>query len=952
MAGAACWVRSDATRALIIIGVGSISEGKRLHYIAMPSSENKEGANALRTVNVLRNGTSIDRLARTHKLNARHHSDHRIVQLSYSNHADMANRIVQECRGLILERDTWRVVSWPFAKFFNADEPNAAPALGDFDWSSARVYEKCDGSLMTLYHYGKRWHVSSSSLPAANGQLPFQSGKATFADMFWHAWRSADLDLPKDTSKCYMFELMLPQNIIVVRHARPTLTLLGARDLTSLTELDCEEVGAANGWPTPRRFPQLGSLDAVKTAARGLDPTSQEGFVVVDGLFRRLKVKSPAYVALHHMGTGAPRAAKSPSIASEEDERIRRRRLLEVARHLEGDEFLAYFPLLRKPYADAASELRALRSAIERRVKTAAAADGNVVVTNGSRQGSRRGSRLGSVGGSVGGSSGALDTLAAQVARKMATRGTEETKDADELDEVGLRLCTDLVIGEVEIQFIEAALAELSSCHVDGASSPAASPDDASTSALPSTVGAASCMDPEAAVLEGTDGTASPRLPHMVITVGLPGAGKSTFAESLVASGRGWRRVSQDELGSRRAVDAALAELGEESSTHIVLDRCNVTAEDRAQLRRAARLPAGSAVACVFFDVDRDECERRVAARHGHPTIRHGDGRAAVRGMAKALEIPEASEGFDELVSVRNPQQVDELLVRWGAKGQAKPPNANDADLSAGGHGEAAGGEAAGGEAWMGSTVGGERRSEGVSKGRPRRTRGEVCDQVRLTLVDACNGGGPSVLMARAKMSALVEAVATRLRLKPRDAIRLCLTARGEKSPLSPEECQMLRSGATVVASLLPRGQSIEAARCARAAEAARARAAAAAADQSAADKASESGAERRSKACEKKKMPTALSVIHRFQWGAVADAASRVAVGFVDRLAAGGVSERPLAAFECWGEAVCSVGEEALAIPQHRIQYFKFDGEVVWEKATGLDLVSERVNAAAAAAA
>ena len=89
---------------------------------------------------------------------------------------------------------------------------------------------------------------------AANGQLPFQSGKATFADMFWHAWRSADLDLPKDTSKCYMFELMLPQNIIVVRHARPTLTLLGARDSTSLTELDCEEVGAANGWPTPRRF--------------------------------------------------------------------------------------------------------------------------------------------------------------------------------------------------------------------------------------------------------------------------------------------------------------------------------------------------------------------------------------------------------------------------------------------------------------------------------------------------------------------------------------------------------------------------------------------------------------------------------------------------------------------------------------------------------------------------
>ena len=33
------------------------------------------------------------------------------------------------------------------------------------DWGTARVYEKLDGSLMTLYRYGGAWQVASSGLP-------------------------------------------------------------------------------------------------------------------------------------------------------------------------------------------------------------------------------------------------------------------------------------------------------------------------------------------------------------------------------------------------------------------------------------------------------------------------------------------------------------------------------------------------------------------------------------------------------------------------------------------------------------------------------------------------------------------------------------------------------------------------------------------------------------------
>lgn len=77
--------------------------------------------------------------------------------------SDFRNPIVREARGIILDASNkWAVVSYPYDKFFNAGESLAAKV----DWNSAKVYEKLDGSLMTLYFYDNQWHVSSSGPPA------------------------------------------------------------------------------------------------------------------------------------------------------------------------------------------------------------------------------------------------------------------------------------------------------------------------------------------------------------------------------------------------------------------------------------------------------------------------------------------------------------------------------------------------------------------------------------------------------------------------------------------------------------------------------------------------------------------------------------------------------------------------------------------------------------------
>ncbi len=98
----------------------------------------------------------------------------------------------------------------------------------------------------------------------------------------------------------------------LVRHERPRLVLHGARDLVTgreLSRVELESFASAARCEVVREFPIRSIADCL-VAADALDPLQQEGFVVVDGGFSRVKIKSPCYVILHHMkGEATPRRA-------------------------------------------------------------------------------------------------------------------------------------------------------------------------------------------------------------------------------------------------------------------------------------------------------------------------------------------------------------------------------------------------------------------------------------------------------------------------------------------------------------------------------------------------------------------------------------------------------------------------------------------------------------------
>lgn len=82
--------------------------------------------------------------------------------------------------------------------------------------------------------------------------------------------------------------------------------------------------------------------------------------------------------------------------------------------------------------------------------------------------------------------------------------------------------------------------------------------------------------------------------------------------------------------------------------------------------------------------------------------------------------------------------------------------------------------------------------------------------------------------------------------------------------------------------------------------------------------------------------MKTAADVIKRIRWDPRLPE-EFFTVGYLDRFK--GVVEEPFSSF-CWGEDLASLDWDTLAIPQHRIQYFKYKTEKVWDKATRLDAV------------
>lgn len=274
--------------------------------------------------------------------------DDNFIMFNYSQiDSDFFNPIVKESRGIILD-SKFNTVCVPFYKFGNYGEGYA----DEIDWSTAKVQEKVDGSLIKVWNYNGGWGVSTNgTINASNAELgsdvyPYR----TFYDLFIEAARLSNLHIEElEPNYTYMFELTSPYNRVVVPYNDISIRHIGTRNINTLQEYNVDI-----GIPKPRMYDLHSLNDCVASASQM--PFREEGYVVVDKNWHRVKVKSPAYIAVHKLkNNGAITTVK----------------ILDLILINEECEFLTYYPEFTKMFDDVKDSLNTFIENMDKEILTA-----------------------------------------------------------------------------------------------------------------------------------------------------------------------------------------------------------------------------------------------------------------------------------------------------------------------------------------------------------------------------------------------------------------------------------------------------------------------------------------------------------------------------------------------------------------------------------------------------
>lgn len=290
------------------------------------SCKNKEG---LKMINVQKyiNDKGFDALINDFSINKDETED--LVVLNYNQIDSPINAITNECRALILEKGTWNIVASAFNRFFNFNEGHASK----IDFDSAKILEKVDGSLILLFNYKNKWRISTRGKLDAKGDLPFRSEEVkTFSDVIYKIFDEKKFNFENLDNDCtYIFELVSPFNRVVKDYKEITLYLLSIKNRNILQEFDFDEVrkfAEKNNFKTPKVF----SFENYKDVLEKVNelPLGDEGFVVCDKNFNRIKIKSAVYFELHKaVSNGTPN-------------------LFSMILSGDADEFVSYFPIFKE----------------------------------------------------------------------------------------------------------------------------------------------------------------------------------------------------------------------------------------------------------------------------------------------------------------------------------------------------------------------------------------------------------------------------------------------------------------------------------------------------------------------------------------------------------------------------------------------------------------------------
>lgn len=249
------------------------------------------------------------------------------------------NRLV---RGMVVKKPdpNWSgdelelIRSFPFTRFFNHGEPDAAPV----DLANAEMLEKLDGTMVGVFfpennpsipHFHTR-KMSSVHDPDMDRTITSFYGK----EFKFLPTIKGYVDKLKftnvDVEYTYVFEFLHESSYVLTKYTpdKYGLYMLGARNIKNhkeLTEDELDAVAKRVGAKRPRRFDTVADLSTIEKMfdLAAAEIPDFEGYVFRDKKTgQRIKVKDPKYVKKHHLLDDTSYKALIPKILEGEEEEV------------------------------------------------------------------------------------------------------------------------------------------------------------------------------------------------------------------------------------------------------------------------------------------------------------------------------------------------------------------------------------------------------------------------------------------------------------------------------------------------------------------------------------------------------------------------------------------------------------------------------------------------------
>lgn len=217
-----------------------------------------------------------------------------VTEKTFPNVNSLGDAIVRECRGLIFDTETGKLLSRPYHKFFNLGERfETLPSNVDVsDWHT--LLDKLDGSMVRPildpngeYRLATKMGITDTSIEAEK----FLKKDSKYYDFFAACDRRGITPI---------FEWLSVDNPIVVRYSEPQLVLTAMRDIQFGGYFTYEDIkSSANkaGIPVVKASGSIGDIDQfVKkaTSERGI-----EGYIIRFDNGQMVKIKTEEYVHMH-----------------------------------------------------------------------------------------------------------------------------------------------------------------------------------------------------------------------------------------------------------------------------------------------------------------------------------------------------------------------------------------------------------------------------------------------------------------------------------------------------------------------------------------------------------------------------------------------------------------------------------------------------------------------------